>query len=113
MIDDIQSRAEFETWAIDAAEIHPHMLLKRGAFYVETYANDLWASWQASAALHQAKAQQFIANKEIREDVGVALAEAYVMIPKGMPWESATEKLEEAVFKCLEATYSQHFGLEE
>jgi len=40
-------------------------------------------------------------NKQFREDLGVALAEAYVLIPKGMPWESASEKLEDAAMKII------------
>lgn len=57
-----------------------------------------WDGWQAS----ERRLMEMLESKEFREDLGVAIAEAYVLIPKGMPWESASEKLEEAAIAAIQ-----------
>lgn len=40
-------------------------------------------------------------TEEFEEELGVVIAEAYVMIPKGSCWEDATDTLTEAAIKFI------------
>lgn len=67
-----------------------------------------YTNHQAQQALSDLKEYtERLESVEFEEELGVAIAEAYVMIPKGTCWEDATENLTQAAINIIRGRHGK------